>query len=106
MNRDVHEKKNAPASMPPTTSMAAPRPSASSASANTDADNIMPLAVAAAIPRHRGSVFLRKRTGSAPRPVARAVKSATQKTCAVLINDREMADWQMGRLADDDQWSG
>ena len=78
--RDVHEKKSAPASIPPTTSMASPRPSASSASANTEADSIMPLAVAAAIPRQRGSESLRKRTGSAPRPVANAVRSATQKT--------------------------
>jgi hypothetical protein len=43
----------------------------------------MPLAVAAAMPRQRGSEFFRNSTGSAPRPVAKAVKSATQKTFQV-----------------------
>ena len=56
----------------------------------------MPLAVAAAMPRQRGSESRRKRTGSAPSPVAKAVNRATQKTCDVLINR-----WSGGSGRDD-----
>ena len=50
----------------------------------TEADSIMPAAPDVIMPCQGSESLRTKANGSAPRPVARSVMSATQKTCQTM----------------------
>ncbi|HEX9666154.1 MAG TPA: hypothetical protein VGA95_06285 [Thermodesulfobacteriota bacterium] len=76
----THVKNPAPNNMPNTTSNTLPRINAWSARANTEAEIIIPPAIAEEMPCHLIVILRTKANGNAPRPVARSVSSAAKKT--------------------------